>query len=66
MTNDTATEYFVVDAPGTYGDRSRVWSSHRTAEAARRRAGAGGVVRAGHKRKGDEWLRVYEETYPIV
>lgn len=58
--------YFVVPAPGYYGDRARVLSSHRTSDAARRAAGRGYVVRAGEKRRGDEWLRAYEGIYPVV
>lgn len=65
MTTKT-TEYFVVPAPGHYGDRARVISSHRTREAAARAAKGGYVVRRGGLRKGAEWLRVYEQTYPEV
>ncbi len=56
--------YFVVAAPGHYGDRDRVYSSHATLAAAKLAAGTGYVVRVGDKRKGDEWLRAYEQTYP--
>lgn len=66
MTATTVTAYFVVPAPGHYGDRSRVLSSHRTAKAARRAAGAGYVVRQGALRKGAEWLRSSEQHYPIA
>ena len=59
-------KYFVVAAPGHYGDRARVVSSHATLDAARKRAKKGMVVRTGRKVKGDLWLRVYEQTYPIA
>lgn len=64
--------FVVVPAPGHYGDRTTVISSHSTAEAARKAAAtaSGSVFRAvareATKRKGDEWLRVYEETSPVV
>jgi len=63
---DMANEYFIVPAPGHYGDRARVVSSHATLDAARKRAKKGMVVRTGRKVKGDLWLRVYEQTYPIA
>jgi hypothetical protein len=55
--------YFVVPAPGHYGDRAVVLSSHATLAAARKAAGPGYIVRVGDKHKGETWLRVYEETY---
>lgn len=64
--NDTTTRYFVVPAPGHYGDRARVLSSHATVTAAKRAAGRGFVVREGALRKGAAWLRVYEETYRLA
>jgi hypothetical protein len=60
------TKFFLVPAPGHYGDRARVVSSHATLDAARKRAKKGMVVRTGRKVKGDLWLRVYEQTYPIA
>lgn len=60
----TRTHYIVVPAPGHYGDRTRVLSSHVTAEAAlraARRRGACAVYEDGAS-KGSEWLRVYEQT----
>ncbi len=66
MTAKTQTKYFVVPAPGHYGDRAQVYSSHRSFAAARKAAGSGAVIRQGSHRKGDLWLRVYEETYPIA
>jgi hypothetical protein len=64
------TSYFVVLAPGHYGDSTRVISSHRTLAAARRAAfcthGVQFVVRAGSKRRGDLFLRAYEQHCPIV
>lgn len=32
-------KYMVIDAPGYYGNRARVWSSHKTLSAALRAAG---------------------------
>ena len=62
------TKFFVVPAPGHYGDRARVYSSHTTIGAARKatKKSEGVVIRAGSKRKGDVWLRVYEESYLVV
>lgn len=61
-----ATQYFVVPAPGYYGDTDRVRSSHRTLRAARRQLRRGLEVREGRFARGDRWLRVYAETYPLV
>lgn len=66
--------YFIVAAPGYYGDdRTRVLSSHATLAAARREAASCRrlfafpvVIREGAKRAGEEWFRVYEETYRLV
>lgn len=59
-----ATTYIVVDAPGYYGDRTVVLSSHRTAAAALRvaRGFRGLCVRESALVKGDTFLRVYEQT----
>lgn len=66
----TMTRYFVCPAPGYYGDRVRVLSSHRTIEAARRAAIGGThihyVVRAGHLKKGDWFNSPWDHFYPIV
>lgn len=62
----TETAYFVVPAPGHYGDRARVVSAHKSLDAARRAAKGGYVVREGAKVKGDEWLRSSESVYPVV
>lgn len=62
----SAERFFVVPSPGRYGDKARVYSAHRTIEAARKAAGETGVVRVGDKAKGETWLRVYEETYPLA
>lgn len=60
-----APSYFVVPAPGYYGNWARVMSSHSTLAAARRAATwKGVVVRKGELCKGAEWLSCYEETYP--
>jgi hypothetical protein len=59
-TNET--RYIVVPAPGHYGDRTRVLSSHRTVASARKAAsGKGWAIYEGHETKGAEWLRVYEQ-----
>lgn len=60
------TRYFVVPAPGHYGDTARVVGSYRSYREARRLATRGWVVRLGSPARGDEWLRVYEMAYPIV
>ena len=62
------TNFFVVPAPGHYGDRARVYSGHVTIEAARKAAKktTGVVVRIGAKVRGDLWLRIYEDTCPVV
>lgn len=60
------TSFFVVPAPGHYGDRATVLSSHRTLAAANRAAGPGYVVRCGSLKKGDEWLRSSESIYSIA
>lgn len=78
-TSRLATCYFLVAAPGHYGDRSTVLSSHRTLAAAIRAARAAHaasklgvrtvrryVVRCGNLRRGDEWLRSSEAIYPIA
>jgi hypothetical protein len=44
-TTTATARYFVVSAPGHYGDRSRVWSSHRTLKAAKKAASGGGTTR---------------------
>ena len=62
----TTTRYFIVPAPGHYGDRARVQSSHSTLALAWRAAIHGETVRRGEKRKGDEWLRCYEDIYAEV
>lgn len=58
--------FFVVPAPGHYGDRARVISSHATREAARKAATSGYVARVGALRKGQEWLRSSESVYPLA
>ena len=58
---------FIVPAPGRYEYYARVLSAHYTIEAARAAARCSGVVaRLGAKRKGDQWLRIYEPFYPIL
>lgn len=62
----SASRFFVVPAPGHYGDRATVISSHRTLAAAKKAAGRGYVVRVGALKKGDEWTRASEAIYPIA
>jgi hypothetical protein len=62
----TQPQYFVTPAPGHYGDRARVISSHSTLAAARRAATRGYVVRVGSLRKGAEWLRSSEGIYHVA
>lgn len=68
MTTTTQIAYFIVDAPGHYGDRSRVYSSHRSLAAAIKARGTDStvVVRKGALRKGSTWLRASEAIYPIA
>jgi len=62
------TTHFVVDAPGHYGDTTRVSSSHNTAKAAWRAAGKDGAlcVREGECVKGQRFHRLDEQFYPFV
>ena len=64
MTTETA--FFVVPAPGRYGDRAKVVSSHRTLAAAKKAATPGWVARVGNLRKGSPWLRSDEPFYPVA
>lgn len=57
-------KYFVVPAPGRYGDKCRVVSSHVTAARAILSATSGYVVRVGSKTKGDVFYRSEEIIYP--
>jgi len=69
MTDIETIRYFLTLAPGYYGDRSRVLSSHASLAAARRaqrRCGPCATVRVGNKRRGDEWLRSSEAHYPAA
>ena len=58
--------YFVVPAPGHYGDKTTVISSHKSASAAKRAATKGYVARIGSKKKGDEFTRAAESIYPVA
>lgn len=60
------TRYFITPAPGYYGDKTVVFSSHATLEAARKAAKKGAAIWKGDKRKGSEWLRVYEQHFERV
>ena len=59
------TVFFVVPAPGHYGDRCKVVSAHHTLDAAKRAAALGFVVRAGSLRKGTEFTRADEAIFPV-
>ena len=63
------TSYFVVAAPGHYGDRTRVVSSHKNATLAKRAArklGPGFVVREGGKKRGDVFVAASGSIFRIV
>jgi hypothetical protein len=64
------TRFFVVAAPGHYGNKTVVMSSHKTIDAARKAAKSTPhvwyVVRRGHLRSGWIMLRAAESVYPIV
>ncbi len=69
----TTNPYVVVPAPGHYGDAARIISTHRTREAARRAAARASrrgacryVARQHWGRTSGPWLRVYEQSAPIV
>jgi hypothetical protein len=61
-----STSFFIVPAPGHYGDRARVVSSHRTLAAALKAREAGECVREGTLKKGALWLRAREPFSPRV
>ena len=61
-----ANNFFIVPAPGHYGDSARVYSSHKTLDAAKKACGRGCVVRVGEMRKGAKWLRAYEEIHLVA
>ena len=69
--NPTQKRYFVVPAPGCYGDVTRVISSHGSLALAKKKAkslspGNGRywcVVRSGDKSKGARFFRVDEQFY---
>jgi hypothetical protein len=58
--------YVVVSAPGTYGDTDRVYGDYDTADQALAKCPPRFVVRESPHVKGDRWLRVYEQTSPLV
>ena len=60
------TTYFVVAAPGYYGDKTRVVSSHHTLHAAHKRRGAFECVREGAQMKGEVFFQSAERHYPRV
>lgn len=61
-------KFFLVPAPGYYGDRARALSSHGTLAAACKRKGRDSsvVIREGSKSRGDTWLRSSENVYRKV
>lgn len=66
-TETDAVRYFIVSAPGHYGDSTLVFSSHGSLAAARRAASGGAlVVREGALAKGDRLYRSAEGIYPIA
>lgn len=60
------TSFFVVQAPGHYGDQTTVLSSHYTVRAAKKAAAPGLCVRVGYLRKGDVLRRHAEDIFPIM
>lgn len=61
------TQYFVVEAPGRYGDSGTVVvGAYTTYQEAERNAGKGWVVRYGFKNKGDRFLKDDERFSPVV
>lgn len=64
--NRSRTNFVVVSAPGYYGDKTTVTSSHRTLDAAKRAAAPTPhhryVVYEGAEKKGAPWFRVNEQT----
>lgn len=66
-------EYFLVPAPGQYGDVATVLSGHQTMAAAKRAARswrgvfpAGVVIRIGRLTKGNQMGRSSECHYPVA
>jgi hypothetical protein len=53
--------YIVTPAPGWYGDKTRVLSSHTSLQAALQAAGGHYAVYIGNERKGALWLAVYAQ-----
>jgi hypothetical protein len=62
----SATNYFVVPAPGHYGDTCTVLSSHASLASAKRNASKGYAVRRGTMAKGDRFVRADEQHHPVV
>ena len=58
--------YFVVPAPGTYGDVTSVLWSGKDLEAARGMTPRGYIVRLGSKKAGEKWYPQYEVECPEV
>lgn len=60
------TSYFVVAAPGHYGDKTRVQSAHQTLADAHKKRGPGECVREGALEKGAVFLKSAEHVYARV
>ena len=65
-TKASALRYFVVPAPGTYGEVTSVLWSGKTLDAARGMAPRGYIVRLGTKKAGEKWYPQYEADHPEV
>jgi hypothetical protein len=61
-----ALNYFVVPAPGTYGDVTNVLWSSRKLEEAKGMAPRGYVVRVGDMKAGAKWYPRNEADHPLV
>lgn len=61
-------KFFVVFAPGHYGDSCKILSSHRTYAAALKRIADTTtlVIRQGKLKKGDTFYRTSEAVYPYA
>lgn len=61
-----APRYFVVPAPGTYGDVTSVLWSSKKLEEAKGMAPRGYVVRIGDAKAGSKWYPSYEADHPVI
>lgn len=58
--------YFVVPAPGTYGEVTSVLWSGKNLDAAKGMAPRGYVIRLGSKKAGEKWYSREEADHPEV